>query len=90
MQNVAASTDPKAKADPEYLDCLLHETEAARFLSLSVRSLQGWRVKGGGPPFVKIGRRAVRYRRRELIAWAEASLCENTSQADTRGRGRHG
>ena len=67
--------------DAEYLDRLLTETEAAQFIGFSIRALQGWRVKGGGPRFVKISARAVRYRRRDLIAWAEARLRSNTSQS---------
>ena len=67
--------------DPDYLDRLLNETEAAQFIGFSIRALQGWRVKGGGPRFVKISGRAVRYRRRDLIGWAEARLRSNTSEA---------
>ena len=42
-------------------DRLLTEKEAAKVLRISVRTLQGWRVDGGGPKFLKIGR-SVRYR----------------------------
>jgi len=64
--------------DPDYLDRLLNEVQAAGFLGFSIRALQGWRVKGGGPRFVKIGGKAVRYRRRDLIAFAESNLRANT------------
>lgn len=70
--------------DAEYLDQLLNESAASQLIGFSVRSLQGWRVKGGGPRFVKIGGRSVRYRRRDLIAWAESNLCANTSEAQAR------
>jgi len=73
--------------DPDYLDRLLTENDAAALLGFSVRALQGWRVKGGGPPFVKVSERAVRYRRRDLIAWAEQRIRVSTS--DT-GEARHG
>lgn len=53
-------------------DALLREQDAADFLSLSVRTLQSWRLRLAGPPFVQIGR-AVRYRRRDLIAWIDAN-----------------
>lgn len=72
--------------DLEYLDRLLTETEAAQFLGFSIRALQGWRVKGGGPKFVKVSGRAVRYRRRDLILWAEAKLRSNTSEGAGDGR----
>jgi Helix-turn-helix domain len=53
-------------------DALLTEAEAADFLRLSVRTLQAWRIRIAGPSFVHVGR-AVRYRRRDLIAWIDAN-----------------
>lgn len=53
-------------------EALLPEVHAARFLSLSVRTLQAWRCKGEGPSFVRAGR-AVRYRRGDLLLWIEAN-----------------
>ncbi|WP_456658713.1 helix-turn-helix transcriptional regulator [Bradyrhizobium sp. JR3.5] len=58
----------------EDLDALLREQDAADLLCLSVRTLQSWRMRLAGPPFVQVGR-AVRYRRRDLIAWIEANTC---------------
>ncbi len=66
--------------DPDYLDRLIDENQAAGFVGYSVRALQGWRVKGGGPKFVKVSARSIRYRRRDLIEWAESLVCSNTSQ----------
>jgi len=54
------------------VDLLLKEEDAAHLLSLSVRTLQAWRVRTAGPPFVQVGR-AIRYRRRDLIAWIDAN-----------------
>jgi len=54
-------TDTLPKGPVEREDRLLTETEAAKVLRISVRTLQGWRVDGGGPRFLKIGR-SVRYR----------------------------
>jgi predicted DNA-binding transcriptional regulator AlpA len=65
--------------DPAYFDRLIDEFEAADFLGYSVRALRNWRVRGGGPRYVKVSARSIRYRRRDLIAWAEARLCSNTS-----------
>ena len=64
--------------DPAYLDCLINEGEAARFLGYSVRTLQNWRVRGGGPAFVKVSSRSVRYRRRDLNQWADARILTHT------------
>jgi predicted DNA-binding transcriptional regulator AlpA len=49
-------------------DALLPEEYAARLLALSSRTLQAWRTKRTGPPFVRVGR-AIRYRRGDLLAW---------------------
>jgi len=65
--------------DREYLDCLIAEGDAAAFLGYSVRALQNWRVRGGGPKFIKVSARSVRYRRRDLIAWSDALLRVHTS-----------
>lgn len=55
----------------DYLDCLITETEAAKFLNFSISTLRNWRSEGKGPEFIKISQRTVRYRRRELNAWSE-------------------
>ncbi len=44
-------------------------TRGMRRLGLSPRTLEGYRVSGGGPDFHRFGNR-VRYRRRDLDAWA--------------------
>ncbi len=49
-------------------EALLMEVHAARFLNLSVRTLQAWRIKGCGPAYVQAGR-AIRYRRSDLLSW---------------------
>lgn len=68
------------RENPEYLDSMITETEAAKFLGYTVRALQNWRVRGGGPKFIKVSSRSIRYRRRELIGWAESLMVANTSQ----------
>jgi len=42
------------KHHEDYLNELLKEEDAANFLGVSVRTLQGWRFKGGGPKFIKM------------------------------------
>jgi hypothetical protein len=65
------------------LDAALNENQAAEFLGVSVRTLQAWRVRGGGPPYVKIGR-AVRYQRRALVLFQEQHTVTSTSEASAR------
>ena len=66
-------------AEPE-LDCLVNEHEAADMLCYTVRALQNWRCRGGGPKFVKVSGRSVRYRRRDLLAWIEERTVRSTSE----------
>ena len=60
---------------------LVNETEAARILGLSVKTLRRWRWAGRGPAYRKIGS-AVRYHPDEdLAAFVEAA--RRTSTSDT-------
>ncbi len=61
------------------------EQEAAKFLKVSVRTLQRWRTEppaGGGPRFYKLGRKRVAYRLSDLSAWAEGRAFGSTSEFD--------
>ena len=57
---------------------LIGEREAAAVLGLSVRTLQAWRVRGGGPQFVKCGR-SVRYNLATLVEWANSRVFAHTA-----------
>lgn len=63
-------------ADP---DALLNEKDAARLLGISVRFLQKHRSAGGGPPFVRLSSRCIRYRRRDLADWSESRIKTSTA-----------
>lgn len=70
---------------PAFLDYwfqLINEKPAADFLDLTDRTLQKYRQQGGGPPFVRISSRCVRYRRVDLRRWAEDRLRSSTSEMD--------
>jgi DNA-binding transcriptional MerR regulator len=57
---------------------LLLTCEAAELLRISPRTLEKWRSIGGGPVFVKLGRRAL-YKFSDLEAFQEARRYEATS-----------
>jgi hypothetical protein len=57
---------------------LMDEKATAALLHVSVKALQGWRSRGGGPRFVKVGR-CVRYRPEDLQAFVVAALRTSTS-----------
>ena len=67
----------KAIAPPTPL--LLAEKEAAKILGFSERTLQKWRSVGGGPRFVQVSARAVRYRQVDLDSWIEERIRTSTS-----------
>jgi len=57
---------------------LLKTQEAAKKLRVTKATLESWRCRGGGPPYVKF-QRAVRYRPEDLEAFLEKSLRTSTS-----------
>jgi excisionase family DNA binding protein len=59
----------------------LTNREAAEVLRLSPRTLEKLRVNGGGPRFRKFGSRVI-YAREDLEAWANARVCESTSDPE--------
>jgi hypothetical protein len=64
--------------DPEEV----FDTEgAAAFLRLSERTLEGLRVRGGGPAFLNPSVRIVRYLKSDLIAWLKDHRRVSTSGA---------
>ncbi len=68
-----------AEANEDYWNVLIDEKEAARFVGLKDRFMQNRRQHGGGPQYIVISSRCIRYRRRDLKAWADARLRTSTS-----------
>jgi hypothetical protein len=72
---------PEKKDDPAYLDELITQEAAAEFLSTSPRFLEKRRSNGDGPQFIRISHRCIRYRRKDLIEWANSLAKTSTSAA---------
>ncbi len=52
------------------IESLLTAAEAAQVLTLAnPRSLAAWRSRGYGPAYVRIGKRRIRYRYSDLLAY---------------------
>lgn len=68
--------------EAEFWNSLINEMEAAAFLGMSSRTMQAMRQRGGGPRFVKISARCIRYRRKDLKSWSEARLRNSTSDTE--------
>ena len=49
---------------------LMTTAQAADYLTVTVAALRAWRVRGGGPPWIKLGQ-AVRYDQNDLDAWLD-------------------
>jgi excisionase family DNA binding protein len=61
------------------MSVLLTTQEAARYLSLSPRTLERLRLDGSGPRYCKL-RRSVRYRQSDLDAWLASNAVVSTSE----------
>ena len=49
----------------------LTEAETAQYLGVSRSFLRKARCYGGGPRYCRLGKKAIRYRKQDLEAWAE-------------------
>ena len=54
---------------------LLTTEQAATTLGLSERTLEAWRSRGEGPPFLRVGPRRVAYSRNDLDSWLRIRRC---------------
>lgn len=74
-------TKTRTKTEPEMnMGPLMREAEAAKFLAVTIRALQAWRQRGGGPPFVRLGARAIRYSKPALEKYIAACGMNSTSE----------
>ena len=58
---------------------ILRPPEAAAYTGLSVSTLAKRRLRGDLPVFVRLGAKAVGYRRQDLDVWLEQSRRRSTS-----------
>ena len=65
--------------DPNFWESLINEKAAGDFLGLSDRLMQKMRQTGGGPRYVHISSRCLRYRRIDLKSWADSRMRSSTS-----------
>ena len=60
-------------------EACMRTPEAAAYVALAESTLTKLRMTNDGPPFVKVGPRAVAYRKTDLDAWLEARVRHSTS-----------
>ena len=76
-------------------DDLLDQRQAATRLGLpSARTLEAWRLRGYGPPFLRLSPRLVRYRASDIEQWLAARVVgtqrhEATEPSAARNRRRN-
>ena len=58
---------------------LMDTVQLAELLRNKVNTVEGWRLKGVGPRFIRVGR-LVRYRLEDVETWLDAQTCSSTSQ----------
>jgi hypothetical protein len=62
MASVKSHTSPRGIAQQRFAS----DVEVAKIFGLSPKTLQKWRLFHVGPPFYKVGNRAVRYNLEEV------------------------
>ena len=65
--------------DLDYWHTLIGEKAAAAYLNVTARTMQKLRQTGGGPEYVRLSARCIRYTRAVLRAYAEARIRKSTS-----------
>ena len=58
---------------------ILTSIEAANYLAMEPSTLASWRVSGRGPTFIKLGKRAVRYRLTDLEIFIQENRHDHTA-----------
>ena len=59
------------------MSATLTEKELAARWKLTIRTLQGWRSKGLGPRYVRLGERSIFYRSEDVEAYEKANVAGN-------------
>ena len=65
---------------------MLNQREAAKLIGVSPFTMNGWRHRRTGPPFIRISSRCVKYRRADVLAWLEARRVETSDRIQARRR----
>lgn len=72
--------DAAMRAAAASVSKLLTPEQVADALGVTQRTLERWRIVGGGPAYVKLTRSTVRYVADEIAAFIESRIRSNTAQ----------
>jgi excisionase family DNA binding protein len=67
------------KKTPISITTPFNTREAADYLGVRSGTLEAWRIRGGGPLFIKMGR-SIRYRLEDLQRFIEENIKSSTSE----------
>jgi predicted DNA-binding transcriptional regulator AlpA len=76
---MSSRTQLSSDSESPRVERLLTAKEAANFLRLSSSWLAKARMRGDGPPYVKLGR-SIRYREGVLVQWMKSCVRLSTSE----------
>lgn len=60
---------------------LLDTSNVSELLGVTKNTLQIWRHQGKGPKYIKLSKRAVRYRMSDVIEWVDHFMIETECKA---------
>jgi predicted DNA-binding transcriptional regulator AlpA len=86
MPELALAPRTRQRAHPSNQPTYLRTPEAAARLGLAPSTLDGLRVRGNGPPFIRLTPRSVTYAVDVLDAWARARQFNSTSEYPEAGK----
>lgn len=75
------------KLDHKNPEPVLTEYEVAKLIGVAARTLQLWRQKRIGPPYLQISRRTIRYRYDDVMQWVltKSNTLPSGDRNDTSG-----
>ena len=82
---VAGPADVVPVNGGDYWHGLIDEKVAADFLDVTDRKMQQWRQHGGGPPYIRLTARCVKYTRVRLKRYADEHVRASTSDSGSEG-----
>jgi len=59
---------------------VMTEKQASDYLQLTTRTLQAWRYRGGGPKYIRVSSKCVRYRQSDIDKWLASRIASSTSE----------
>lgn len=72
--------DQPSRTLPQVVTPALRTAEAASYCGLAAATMESLRCRGGGPRFIKYGRKAVRYLMKDLDQWMGERAVFSTSE----------